>query len=99
MASCPAVGCRLTACKPGFFLPVRVLSRLFRRRFLEALEGAHRAGQLQFFGEFAALAAYSDVIRPLIPIAFGHRFRWDSATHSEAIRPPLGRGRYGVTQL
>jgi hypothetical protein len=44
------------ACKPGFFLPVRVLSRLFRRRFLEELGKAHRAGQLQFFGEYAKLA-------------------------------------------
>jgi hypothetical protein len=38
------------------------------------------------------ITAYSDVIRPLIPIAFGHRFRWDSATHSEAIRPPSWAG-------
>ena len=49
-------GQRWVACKPGFFLPVRVLSRLFRRRFLEELERAHRAGQLQFFGEYADLA-------------------------------------------
>jgi hypothetical protein len=37
-------------------LSVRVLSRLFRRRFLEELGKAHRAGLLQFFGEYAALA-------------------------------------------
>ena len=49
-------GERWVACRPGFFLPVRVLSRLFRRRFLEELQQAHRAGQLQFFGEHAALA-------------------------------------------
>jgi hypothetical protein len=48
-------GQRCIACQPGFFLPVRVLSRLFRRRFLEALEAAHRQGQLQFFGEYASL--------------------------------------------
>ena len=42
--------------KPGFFLPVRVLSRLFRRRFLEELTQAQSAGQLRFFGEFAGLA-------------------------------------------
>src|SRR5437867_4926880 len=47
---------RWVRCRPGFFLPVRVLSRLFRRRFLEELEQAHRAGRLQFFGEDAALA-------------------------------------------
>jgi hypothetical protein len=49
-------GERWVACKPGFFLPVRVLSRLFRRRFLEELDAAHRAGRLQFFGEYAELA-------------------------------------------
>ena len=44
------------ACRPGFFLSVRVLSRLFRRRFLEELLRVHQAGKLQFFGEHAALA-------------------------------------------
>ena len=44
------------ACKPGFFLSVRVLSRLFRRRFLEELLRVHQAGKLQFFGEHAVLA-------------------------------------------
>ncbi|MGB5611195.1 MAG: IS91 family transposase [Sedimenticolaceae bacterium] len=61
-------GQRWVACKPGFFLPVRVLSRLFRRRFLEALAKAHRAGQLQFFGEYAGLVeatAFADWLRPL----------------------------------
>ena len=57
-------GTRWVACRPGFFLPVRVLSRLFRRLFLDKLVAAHRAGQLQFFGSYApltdaqALAAY-----------------------------------------
>src|SRR6202161_3004408 len=49
-------GSRWVACRPGFFLPVRVLSRLFRRRFLEELAAVHRRGQLRFFGEYAALA-------------------------------------------
>ena len=44
------------ACRPGFFLSVRVLSRLLRRRFLEELLRVHQAGKLQFFGEYAALA-------------------------------------------
>ena len=39
-------GQRWVACKPGFFLPVRVLSRLFRRRFLEELGVAYRAGRV-----------------------------------------------------
>jgi predicted RNA-binding Zn-ribbon protein involved in translation (DUF1610 family) len=56
------------ACKPGFFLSVRVLSRLFRRRFLEALSHAHAAGQLQFFGEYIHLTdvgAFADWLAPL----------------------------------
>src|SRR5437762_9938029 len=47
---------RWVACRRGFFLPVRVLSRLFRRRFLEELAKAHHSWQLHFFGENAALA-------------------------------------------
>jgi hypothetical protein len=61
-------GQRWIACRPDFFLPVRVLSRLFRRRFLEALTKAHAAGQLQFFGEYAGLVettAFADWLRPL----------------------------------
>jgi hypothetical protein len=49
-------GERWIACRPGFFLPVRVLSRLFRRLVLEKLAAAHRAGALQFFGKHAALS-------------------------------------------
>ena len=49
-------GERWVACRRGFFLPVRVLSRLFRRRFLEELEKLHHAGRLRFFGEHHALA-------------------------------------------
>ncbi len=44
------------ACRPGFFLSVRVLSRLFRRLFLERLNAAYQAGRLQFFADQAALA-------------------------------------------
>jgi hypothetical protein len=44
------------ACRPKFFLPVRVLSRLFRRLFLEELKQAYDLGQLQFFGDIAGLA-------------------------------------------
>ncbi|MDP1734022.1 MAG: IS91 family transposase [Sulfuritalea sp.] len=61
-------GERWVSCRPGFFLPVRVLSRLFRRRFLEALAQAHQAGQLKFFGEHARLAdatAFAGWLAPL----------------------------------
>ena len=61
-------GERWIACKPGFFLPVRVLSRLFRRRFLEKLDKVHRLGQLQFFGDYVPLSdvsAFADWLAPL----------------------------------
>jgi uncharacterized protein YndB with AHSA1/START domain len=61
-------GKRWVSCKPGFFLSVRVLSRLFRRRFLEALEEAHRAGKLQFFGDNAALTDPKSFARWLAPL-------------------------------
>jgi hypothetical protein len=59
---------RWISCKPGFFLPVRVLSRLFRRLFLQALEESFDAGKLQFFGELKALedpAAFAAYLAPL----------------------------------
>ena len=43
-------------CRPSFFLPVFVLSRLFRRLMLERLAAAHRAGQLNFYGDHTHLA-------------------------------------------
>ena len=49
-------GQRWIACRPGFFLPVRVLSRLFRRRFLDRLAQLHAAGKLAFFNDLAPLA-------------------------------------------
>jgi hypothetical protein len=48
-------GERWIACRPGFFLPVRVLSRLFRRLFLEKLQRAYTAGTLGFHGALASL--------------------------------------------
>ncbi len=49
-------GAKWVACKPGFFLHVRVLSRLFRRLFLDGLMELHRTGQLVFFGDLEGLA-------------------------------------------
>jgi hypothetical protein len=43
------------ACRPGFFLPVRVLSRLFRRLFLEQLHRAFKAGELHFYSQLEPL--------------------------------------------
>ena len=46
---------RWVVCRPGFFLPVRVLSRLFRRLFLDGLTEAHGRGELEGFGDLAQL--------------------------------------------
>lgn len=62
-------GERWVPCKRGFFLPVRVLSRLFRRLFLERLHQAHRDGQLQFFGHLASLAEQASFTQYLAPLA------------------------------
>ncbi len=56
------------SCRPGFFLPVRVLSRLFRRLFLEKLLAAHQTKRLKFFGDHAILAdaqAFAAYLAPL----------------------------------
>jgi Putative transposase len=51
-----ADGSRWVSCRSRFFLPVRVLSRLFRRLFLQMLGAAHAAGRLKFQGNQAGLA-------------------------------------------
>lgn len=66
-------GRRWVACRPGFFLPVRVLSRLFRRRFLEELVMAHRAGKLRFYSEHTDLADPKAFAQWLAPL---HRCEW-----------------------
>jgi hypothetical protein len=61
-------GSRWISCKPNFLLPVRVLSKLFRRLMLEKLAAVHQAGQLQFFGAHAHLAdakAFAAFLAPL----------------------------------
>lgn len=55
------------ACRPGFFLPVRVLSRLFRRLFLSQLQAAFEAGKLHFFNALEALQAPPAFTRYLAP--------------------------------
>ncbi|KRE04948.1 transposase [Bosea sp. Root381] len=61
-------GARWIACRPGFYLPVRVLSRLFRRLFLEGLAALHASGRLAFHGDLARLAdgdAFAAMLAPL----------------------------------
>jgi hypothetical protein len=67
------------ACRPRFFLSVRVLSRLFRRLFLKRLTAAHQAGQLEFFADQAVLAepavfrAHLDALRKLEWVVYAKR--------------------------
>ena len=61
-------GARWVSCRRGFFLPVRVLSRLFRRLFLEGLAALHGVGKLAFFGDRTALTdpdAFAAWLAPL----------------------------------
>jgi len=68
-----ADGSRWVSCRPNFFLPVQVLSRLFRGLFLAKLRAAHRAGRLNFFGNHAHLddaRAFKAYLAPL------HKAEW-----------------------
>ena len=59
---------RWISCRPGFFLPIHVLSSLFRRLFLERLHAAHADGRLRFFGALDAMngvQAFANMLRPL----------------------------------
>jgi hypothetical protein len=61
-------GSRWVSCKPNFLLPVRVLSKLFRRLMLEQVAAAHAAGKLIFFAAQAHLAdakAFAAFLAPL----------------------------------
>src|SRR5580704_10110299 len=65
----PVVGrFALDRCKPRFFLPVRALSRLFRRLFLEGLAALHQAGRLAFFGDLVPLADRRPLTAALAPL-------------------------------
>ena len=90
-------GSRWIACKPGFFLPVRVLSRLFRRLFLEGLAALHEAGRLAFFGDLAPLADKTRLrrrARAVAPLRVGRlrqatlRRAESRARLSRALHPP-----------
>ena len=61
-------GKRWVSCRTGFFLPVRVLSRLFRRLFLEGLWALHHAGKLAFFSDLAHLADSEAFAAWLMPL-------------------------------
>jgi hypothetical protein len=61
-------GTRWVPCRPGFLLPVRVLSRLFRRLFLTGLAEAHAAGRLAFFGNLDGLQDQRTFAAHLAPL-------------------------------
>jgi hypothetical protein len=61
-------GNRWVACRPRFFLHVRVLSRLFRRLFIEGLRALHRAGELAFFGDQVGLSDADSFAKYLAPL-------------------------------
>jgi Putative transposase/Transposase zinc-binding domain len=75
-------GQRWVSGRPRYFLPVQVLSRLFRRLFLNKLLAAHQAGQLNFFGNHAALAARKAFATYLAPL---RQIEWYLYT-----KPPFG---------
>src|SRR5207248_7611669 len=61
-------GTRWIRCKPGFLLPVRVLSRPFRRLFLAALTDAQATGRLAFFGDIEGLRRHQAFAAHLAPL-------------------------------
>ena len=60
---------RWIACRPGFFLPVRVLSRLFRGKMLAFLQQAYKKGELRCLGTTAKPGRTTSVPLPVAPAA------------------------------
>ena len=77
--------------RPGFFLPVRVLSRLFRRLFLAQLQGAFEAGRLRFFNALEPLQAPGALARYLAPVR--------QAEWVVYAKPPFGGPRHVLEYL
>jgi hypothetical protein len=72
------------SCRPGFFLPVRVLSRVFRGKYLALLRAAQAAGTLPWYGDWAGLAQ-PEAFRP----GFGRRISrsgWCTPSRRLAVR-------------
>jgi Putative transposase len=81
-------GTRWVPCRPSYFLPGRVLSRLFRRLFLTGLAEAHAAGRLAFFGELEGLRRRQAFAAHLAPLS---RKKWFLY-----VKPPPGTGPEAV---
>jgi hypothetical protein len=84
-------GTRWVACRPGFFLPVRVLSRLFRRLFLRDVQNAFDAGKLRFFSDLVTLAEPRVFARHL-----GRLRRLDWVVYA---KPPFGGPEQALAYL
>ena len=88
-------GTRWVACRPGFFLPVRVLSRLFRRLFLDYLEKAFLAGKLVFFSALEHLHERAALLRYLAPVRTAEWVVYcQTALRRAAAGPGLRRALY-----
>ena len=83
---------RWISCRPGFFLPVRVLSRLFRRLFLEKLTAAHDDGSLQFFSDHLGLVDRDRFAAFLAPL----RKNRMGGLRQAPLRRPQGGARLSV---
>ncbi len=106
-------GTKWVACKPGFFLHVRVLSRLFRRMFLDGLLALHGAGELAFYGDLERLVQADAFAAWLAPF---RKSEWvvyskppfggpeavlaylSRYTHRVAISPPPGKPASAATR-
>jgi hypothetical protein len=86
-----ADGERWVSCRPGFFLPVRVLSRLFRRLFLAQLQDAYNAGHLHFFNALESLSAPRAFAKYLAPV---RQVEWVVYA-----KPPFGGPRHVLEYL
>ena len=75
-------GSRWVSCRPRFFLPVPVFSKLFRRLMLQKLLATHKAGQLKFFGDHATLTERKAFAAYLAPL---RRIKWYVYS-----KPPFG---------
>jgi Putative transposase/Transposase zinc-binding domain len=86
-----ADGPRWIPCRPGFFLPVRVLSRVFRRLFLEALDQAFAAGDLRVSASLEALRDPQAFAQYLAPVR--------TAEWVVSAKPPFGGPRQGLDDV
>ena len=84
---------RWVACRPNFFLPVRVLSRLYRRLFLERLQAAFDDGELKFFGDLGLHGEPAAFARHLGRCAGPNGSSMPSAPSADVVCCEVGRVR------